>query len=98
MQERDLLRQAIAPCLPDPEQVRQNILRECAPKARRKSLRTYLPAAACIALLLTAAVLFSTVEPAPKSPRRGRNATPYARCGGAGDAAPNACRCAQSAF
>ena len=68
MQERDLLRQAIAPCLPDPEQVRQNILRECAPKARRKSLRTYLPAAACIALLLTAAVLFSQWSPLPNHP------------------------------
>ena len=68
MQERDLLRQAIAPCLPDPEQVRQNILRECAPKARRKSLRTYLPAAACIALLLTAAVLFSQRSPLPNHP------------------------------
>ena len=68
MQERDLLRQAIAPCLPDPEQVRQNILRECAPKARRKSLRTYLPAATCIALLLTAAVLFSQWSPLPNHP------------------------------
>lgn len=66
MQERDLLRQAIAPCLPDPEQVRRNILRGSAPKARRKSLRTYLPAAACIALLLTAAVLFSQWSPLSK--------------------------------
>ena len=98
MQERDLLRQAIAPCLPDPEQVRQNILRECAPKARRKSLRTYLPAAACIALLLTAAVLFSQWSPLPNHPAAAETQPPYARCGGAGDAAPNACRCAQSAF
>lgn len=68
MQERDLFRQAIAPCLPDPEQVRRNILRGSAPKARRKSLCTYLPAAACIALLLTAAVLFSQWSPLPNHP------------------------------
>ena len=94
MQERDLLRQAIAPCLPDPEQVRQNILRECAPKKPSHlftSRRMHRAAAHSGRAVLP-------VEPAPKSPRRGRNATPYARCGGAGDAAPNACRCAQSAF
>lgn len=63
MKEQDLIRKAIAPSLPHPEQVRQNILHGQAPKARRKSLRTYFPAAACIALLLTAAVIFTQWNP-----------------------------------
>ena len=98
MQERDLLRQAIAPCLPDPEQVRQNILRECAPKARRKSLRTYLPAAACIALLLTAAVLFSQRSPLPNHPAAAETQPLTLAAAAPETQPPNACRCAQSAF
>lgn len=57
MKEQDLLRQALAPDLPDPEQVRRKILHGNTQKARRKTLRAALPAAACVALLLTATVL-----------------------------------------
>lgn len=59
MKERDLLRQANTPDLPDPEQVRRKILHGNTQKARRKTLHAVLPAAACVALLLTATVLFS---------------------------------------
>lgn len=63
MKEQDLLRQALAPALPDLEQVRRNILHGNTQKARRKTLRAALPAAACIALLLAATVLLSQWNP-----------------------------------
>lgn len=66
MKEQDLLRQAIAPDLPDMDQVRQKILHGNAPKVQRKNLRSVLPAAACIALLLTATVLFPQWDPLSK--------------------------------
>lgn len=64
MKENDLLRQSLTPDLPNPELIRQKILQEPAtPKKRRKNLFTVLPAAACIALLITAAALFSHENP-----------------------------------